>query len=480
MQILLGHFAHSSLWYITEDITSPAFAALEALVPIDDGQTALRTVIEAPITCRTTVVGSLGMAVNDEDESRASRQGPFRWPPLPTGAVGSMVRPLARTVDFYTRTWREYLKHEPRELPIARPTIALATHALRDEIVLLGLRARRPVSNARAFERIDAEVLAALDFYGRKGWLDHPVRFFAKPPVLRDVTIKPVHAFGLSFERMFFDSGYAPLAGEPGRQRWLSYTSNNREFALLLRHKDDRPWLVCVHGAEMGRATLDLTLFRAWHLHHDLGLNVVMPVLPMHGPRARDLPKSAVFPGEDVMDNLHATAQAVWDIRRLLTWIRTQQPDSPIGLYSISLGGYVSSLVASLEDGLTCAILGVPVADLIDLLGRHAGLNASDPRRQTVTLAAPLGRMVSPLSLEPRVPIQGRFIYAGVADRLVHPREQVVRLWEHWGRPEIVWYPGGHTGFFQSRPVQRFVDGALVQSGLLNGAAGVPEPGRSA
>lgn len=29
-------------------------------------------------------------------------------------------------------------------------------------------------------------------------------------------------------------------------------------------------------------------------------------------------------------------------------------------------------------------------------------------------------------------------------------------------------YQGGHTGFFESRPVQRFVDSALVQSGLID------------
>lgn len=71
-------------------------------------------------------------------------------------------------------------------------------------------------------------------------------------------------------------------------------------------------------------------------------------------------------------------------------------------------------------------------------------------------LAEPIGRMVSPLSLDPQVPMPGHFMYAGVADQLVHPRAQVVRLWEHWGKPQIVWYPGGHTGFFRSRPVQRF------------------------
>ena len=332
------------------------------------------------------------------------------------------------------------------------------------------MRARRPVSDVHAFDRINGEVVAALDFYGRRGWLEDTEGFFSPPPPLTDVTVKQVKSRRQPHERISFDSGYTPDPGEPGAQRWSAYTANDREYALMLRHKEPRPWLVCIHGAEMGRAALDLALFRAWHLHDDLGLNVVLPVLPMHGPRARGLPKGSVFPGEDVMDNVHAAAQAVWDIRRLLSWIRSQQPESPIGLNSISLGGYVASLVASLEDDLTCAILGVPVADLIELLGRHAGLRADDPRRKTMTLAEPIGRMVSPLSMNPRVPMSGRFIYGGIADRLVQPREQVVRLWEHWGKPEIVWYQGGHTGFFEARPVQRFIDDALMQSGLIGGA----------
>jgi hypothetical protein len=124
--------------------------------------------------------------------------------------------------------------------------------------------------------------------------------------------------------------------------------------------------------------------------------------------------------------------------------------------------------VASLETGLACAILGVPVADLVGLLGRHSGLQQDDPRRHTMESAEPIGRMISPLSLDPRVPMQGRFIYAGLADQVVHPREQVIRLWRHWGKPQIVWYPGGHTGFFRSSPVQKFVWDALQQSGLLD------------
>ena len=410
------------------------------------------------------------MAAPHRDEASQRRTSPARRQPPGAGALGNVVRPFTKTSRYYAQSWRDYLDHEWNELPIARPTIALAAHAFRDEVVLLGLRSRRPVSDVHAFERINREVVAALALYRRRGWLDRPERFFASPPQLTDVVVRQVKSRRHSHERIVFDSGYAPYPGEPGAQRWKTYTANNREYALMLRHKEPRPWLVCVHGAEMGRAALDLTLFRAWHLHNDLGLNVIMPVLPMHGPRAQGLPKGTVFPGEDVMDNVHAAAQAVWDVRRLLSWIRSQEPESPIGLNSISLGGYVTSLVASLEAGLTCAILGVPVGDLIELLGRHAGFSPEDPRRHTVTLAEPIGRMVSPLSLTPRVPVTGRFIYAGIADRLVHPREQVVRLWEHWGRPEIVWYHGGHTGFFGSRPVQRFVDDALVQSGLVGGS----------
>ena len=155
----------------------------------------------------------------------------------------------------------------------------------------------------------------------------------------------------------------------------------------------------------------------------------------------------------------------------MIRWIRSEQPDAQIGLNSISLGGYIAALVASLEDGLSCAILGVPPSNLVEILGRHAGLDKADPRRRTLELAAPIGQMISPLSLQPKLPPGGRFIYAGVADRIVHPREQVLQLWEHWGRPDIGWYDGGHTGFFQARPVQRYVDAALIQSGLVGAGA---------
>ncbi|MGV9714217.1 alpha/beta hydrolase family protein [Gordonia sp. NPDC003424] len=363
--------------------------------------------------------------------------------------------------------WRRVLDGAGHRIPVAVPSARLAVHGLRDELVLIGMRHARPMISDDEFARITHEVSAALDLYERHGWLDDPETFFATPPPLVDMDVFEVSGRGRSYERFVFDSGYRPDAADPARARWMGYAGNERVYGLLLRHSEPRPWLVCVHGAEMGRAGLDLTLFRAWHLHEQFGLNVVLPVLPLHGPRGRGVPSGKAIPGPEVLDNVHFAAQAVWDVRRLLSWIRNQDPSARTGLNGISMGGYVSALVGSLDTDLTCAILGVPVANLLELLTRHSGINVDDPRGVALRAGDRLGAMTSPLSLTPRVPMRGRFIYGGVADRVVSPRDQVELLWKHWGEPEIVWYQGGHTGFFRARPVQRFIDAAIVQSGLL-------------
>jgi pimeloyl-ACP methyl ester carboxylesterase len=411
-------------------------------------------------------------APDDDNGNRRGIRSPLSIRALPLTQV---LRPFTRTGGFYARSWATYLDRQPDELPVTRPTFALAAQALSDEIVLLGFHLLRSAPDAMRLERIHREVIAALELYGGQGWLQEPEKFFAAPPPLTDPSIRAVSSMGRTYERIFFDSEYEPSAGEPGRDRWLSYAANSREYGLMLRHREPRPWLVCIHGAEMGRAALDLRLFRAWHLHQSLGLNVVLPVLPMHGPRARGLPKGAAFPSEDVLDNVHGVAQAVWGVRRLLCWIRSQQPESPIALNGISLGGYLTSLIASLEDNLTCAIVSIPLADLVELVARHAGVSDYLDLRNMLTSAKPISRMISPLGLTPRVPVQGRFICAGIADRLVRPRDEATRLWEHWDRPEICWFPGSHTGFFGSRAVQRFIDGALVRSGLADATRSTSE-----
>ena len=317
---------------------------------------------------------------------------------------------------------------------------------------------------------MNRNVIAALELYGQKGWLENPEGFFATPPPLTDVTVRPVNSRGRSYQRMSFDSRYEPHTGEPGRERWLGYTANDRVYALMLRHREPRPWLVCVHGAQMGRAALDLTLFRAWQLHEDLGLNVVLPVLPMHGPRARGLPKGAVFPGGNLLDNVHAAAQAVWDIRRLLSWIRSQEPDSKIGLNGMSLGGYIASLIA-------CRPRRWPHLCDSRRPGRRSSRTARPPRRPQPQRSARSSTDVGEADRSDDLAACAKSPGADAGPLHLRRRRRQARAPTRAGeqavgtlgqtRDHLV--RGATTpGFFRSRSVQRFVQDALVQSGLVD------------
>jgi hypothetical protein len=68
--------------------------------------------------------------------------------------------------------------------------------------------------------------------------------------------------------------------------------------------------------------------------------------------------------------------------------------------------------------------------------------------------------VVSPLAVSPRVPHEGRFIFAGIADRVARP-DQARALWRHWERPSIHWFSGGHVAGQLNRGIEPFVHDAL-------------------
>src|SRR4051794_29080730 len=167
-------------------------------------------------------------ATAPDDANRHGRGNPSRWGvrALP---LGQALRPFTRTGGFYARSWATYLDRQPDELPGARPTLALAAQAFSDEVVLLGFHLLRSPPDATRLKRIGLEVSEALDFYGEKGWLQEPETFFAAPPALTEVSVRDVSSMGHNYQRVYFNSEYLPAEGEPGRDRWLSYTANRRE-----------------------------------------------------------------------------------------------------------------------------------------------------------------------------------------------------------------------------------------------------------
>jgi hypothetical protein len=360
------------------------------------------------------------------------------------------------------------LEPHPEEVPPPRMSLALSAQVAVDEAVLASMALTMVMPSRSAAERIGREIEEARGFFEARGWLEKPAEYHALPPSLDAPDLRSATTRRMVYEHLSFESGYEPAADEPGRERWLSYAPNRTAHAWVLRHRDGpRPWLVCIHGYQMGHPRFDLAAFRPDWLHHRHGLNLLLPVLPLHGPRKVGRRSGDGFLGGDVLDTIHAEAQAMWDVRRLLSWVRAQG-GAPVGVFGLSLGGYNAALLASVEDDLACAIPGIPAADFTRLFFRHGPpLQTRQVELQGIEVAHmdELFRVVSPLVLEPKVPFEHRAIFAGVADRLV-PADQVRDLWRHWERPRIEWYQGGHLTFPAHRQVRALIDDTLVESGL--------------
>jgi pimeloyl-ACP methyl ester carboxylesterase len=238
----------------------------------------------------------------------------------------------------------------------------------------------------------------------------------------------------------------------------------------MVRHPEEpRPWLVCVHGIRMGSPRGCFLLFRLRYLHLKLKLNILCPVLPIHGLR-RTGPVSGdrVFSG-DVMDAVHAGAQAMWDFRRLTAWLREEQDAPGIGVMGHSLGGYAAALLACLDSNLDCAFLGNPAVDPSGMFWRNA------PSVTTASLKAAgvsetdmstLMRVVSPLAMEPLLPKERFGILAGSGDRVI-PATEAYNLWRHWDEPRIVWHHGSHRVFLHTPEGKTLLEDTLKSAGML-------------
>jgi hypothetical protein len=204
----------------------------------------------------------------------------------------------------------------------------------------------------------------------------------------------------------------------------------------------------------MGTPYLDMTAFSVPWLHRRLGLNVLIPVLPFHGPRRVHWASGEGFFAGDCLDTIHAEAQAIFELRQLIVWLREQGAPA-IGVYGLSLGGYTAALLSGLEAELACVIAGIPASDFAGLARVH-----TPPRM--LEMAASLGfdwtkvehvlRVISPLAVSPLIPKERRFIFGGLGDRIV-PTSQVKELWKHWDRPKTMWYRGSHLSFYWERQV---------------------------
>ncbi len=233
------------------------------------------------------------------------------------------------------------------------------------------------------------------------------------------------------------------------RERYREHDKNQIAWAQYWKHDDKpRPTICVIHGFLMDSYWVNSKFF-ALEWFWKQGYDVLLYTLPFHGYRQGDW---SPFSGHGYFSHgpLHMNevhAHAIHDFRVFLHWLLDHGVPAA-GVTGISMGGFASALLAEVEDRLAFSIPVVPPASLPDMvfewpvLGHlvrtslaTAGISIQEARQ---TLA-----VNSPLTWKPVLPKERLMLIGGVDDRITFAKHTAL-IWEHWDRPRLEWFPGGH------------------------------------
>jgi hypothetical protein len=195
--------------------------------------------------------------------------------------------------------------------------------------------------------------MAQMDFYRRKANAADPTRFFKKADFSR-VEVRSSHAGFLRFkpddgncELLTFDSPFKPV--NPAlRDSYPKQKRNMRAAAQYWSHDDGpRPTICVIHGFMADPYWLN-RMFFALPWFYKQGYDILLYTLPHHGRRQSRL---SPFSGHGLfasgISHLNESmAHAVHDFRIFMDYLESRGV-TKVGVTGISLGGYTSSLLAS-------------------------------------------------------------------------------------------------------------------------------------
>jgi hypothetical protein len=297
-------------------------------------------------------------------------------------------------------------------------------------------------------------------FYARLGEGADARALFPEPPPPAIEVRRTRSIEGGRIERYRWHSGYRTW--DRGYQsEYDSFRENATGCAEAWRHDGSgHPAILCLHSWATGNFRLQRLVYLARTLYRS-GLDVLFPILPFHGPRT---PRGSafggqLFPGTNARRTNEGFGQATWDVRALFSWLQGGG-SGPIGVMGMSLGGYTAALLAAVDPRLAFSIPMIPMVSLADLLWRKG--EGHPERRRAEAEGVTLGDLRAvyavhaPLRYRPALPWARRMIVAGRGDRVCEPAH-VEALWEHWERPRIHWFDGGHLTHFHRRAIFRDV-----------------------
>lgn len=251
--------------------------------------------------------------------------------------------------------------------------------------------------------------------------------------------------------------------------KYLRAKRNQTCHARWFRHYDGgRPCAVILHGYMAGNFAIEERIWEARALF-DLGLDVVITVLPFHGPRRSEargyLPPA--FPSSDPRFTIEGMRQVVFDHQALFNYLLGHGV-AEIGLMGMSLGGYAAALLATLQEALAFLVLFIPLASIEDFAKKHGRLTGDDEQQAQQHAAMRAAQwVVSPFARAPRIASERTLIVEGGSD-LVTGKHHAERLAQHFGAPTVT-FPGGHLLHFGRAQAFQAIHGLLRELGYARG-----------
>jgi pimeloyl-ACP methyl ester carboxylesterase len=310
----------------------------------------------------------------------------------------------------------------------------------------------------------------AARFYTDPRFIAEPDAFFTPPRPLERARARRVlgipdgEVLSLDYETDF-------EAAFPEARDDVVDAVNRRGVALWWRHAEPgHPVVLCVHGYGGGQLWLESLAFEAIRSYR-AGIDVLLYVLPYHGART---PAGARHSGEpffdmDVVRTNEAFARAIHELRALGRYLR-DSGTGPVGAFGMSLGAYTVALLASVDPTLAFVAAMIPLVSFVDRWWTDGSV---DP---WLALALEHGwsrtgieaimRVHEPLSRPPLVARDRRLVIGALGDAICTP-EHAERLWQHWERPRMYWYPGGHLVQLGRGAALRAVRALIADAGLV-------------
>jgi pimeloyl-ACP methyl ester carboxylesterase len=251
--------------------------------------------------------------------------------------------------------------------------------------------------------------------------------------------------------------------GASVRELYLSHLRNHTAHARLFLARRPRAAAILVHGYLGGRYALEERTWPiAWLLER--GLDVAIVVLPFHALRAGEGDKAPPFPGADPRFTNEGFRQAIGELRSLVSFL-TARGAPAVGAMGMSLGGYTTALLATVEPRLAFAVPMIPLASIADFARDQGRLGSGENAALQHRALEEANWVVSPLARPPLLDKSRILVIGAEADRIT-PLSHAERIARHMDAP-LHRFHGGHLLQFGRADAFRAVRRMLRAADLM-------------